>query len=205
MSAMKGANVALVHGFNVKDNGHDTTDKFSKPLKTLGATPHEFDYGWTELVGVRTVSPRVAQSLADWSKPRGPVIAIGHSNGANIVHQAAVRGARISVAVLINPALRRDTRWPSHVKKVLCFHCESDVPVLMSRLLHYSPFQLLWGRHPWGSAGRHGFKTKDNRVVNIDWEGRLGVSDMGHSGGFSTEVWERFHTLVLDHAIEAWT
>ncbi len=148
----------LVHGFNVRDDGKGTTDCLGTTLKRNSFNPVQFDYGWIGLLGARVFSHNIAKILASISQEDD--IAIGHSNGCNIINQALNYGAKFKRVLYISPALDKRTVLHPNVERVIVLHTRKDWIVQLAALL---PF------HPWGNMGRVGYQGTDKRYENIDW------------------------------------
>lgn len=167
-----------IHGINVWDGGRDSIGSLLPYLDD--ASLHE--YGWTGLVGLPCANDRAVRSLLKVIRPCDSIVA--HSNGCLIAWQVA-QIVTLSSVVCINPALRRDTIWPSGLP-VLCLHNSTDWVVQLGRI---------WGRltdwdgvraNGWGSAGRHGFTTEQDTVYNWDTSADHWVFQVkGHSGIFT--------------------
>jgi len=165
--------VVLCHGFNVSDGGKDTTDSLRELTEACGYTVLEADYGKFGLFAVRYFSDNVASVIAGMA-PSGSV-GVGHSNGCNILLQAAEQGASFDKLILINPALDNDFVVPKQVKHVAVI-CNSEDDVV--QLSKFIPF------HRWGNAGKVGYKGDDDRVKSYEF--KTG-GDNAHSDAFTTE------------------
>ena len=142
----------LIHGFNVSDGGTGSVGKFRRffPWALL------HNYGWVGLIGLRWRNDKVVRDLLPHIR-KGDVL-ICHSNGCLIAWRLVKQGAPVSAVVCIQPALRRDTRWPDDVN-VLCLYNHDDWIVNLGRMWGRfmsvaNPFR---NRHGWGAAGRYGF------------------------------------------------
>jgi len=175
----------LVHGFNVKDSGQNTTDKLAPYLSFTGYRVVELDYFWTGLMGVRLCNKKIANVIAQMSHlAEGKVIAFGHSNGCAILQAASLFGANFDQLVFINPALNRRAKIGQNVKYIHVWHSPSDTVV---KLAKYIP------NHKWGSMGAVGYQGEDSRFFNYDkedsklWTGPEGesYSSRSHSDVFS--------------------
>ena len=174
--------LVTVHGFNVSDGGAATIDSLKPHLKD-GYEVGDFNYGWTGLLGALYGNQRRAVQL---SKRFGDCIPLAHSNGAAIVHRAAMLGAFEQGVILLNPALDRNIVWPAHVKKVYVYYSSGDVPTKLAR---YIPFVK------WGASGFAGALTNDPRVVNVKTDASgwpAGARSHSHSGMFSTPMSQAF-------------
>lgn len=174
--------VVLCHGFNVKDQGQGTTDTLRPHFEAEGFEVLEFDTGWRGLLGVRFGNAKRAQKLARLIEP-GDIL-VGHSDGCNLINQAAWKYAASAKAcpfcvVYFNPALDTDTDLAPQVKGALVFYTDSDRVVQIAAALPW---------HPWGAMGRVGYKPadeawRDTRYENCAYE-HLGIHKVGHSGVF---------------------
>lgn len=164
----------LIHGFNVKDRGAETTDRLKPHLAGYGYTPVDLDYGWTGMIKVRLCNRSIARAMAAAIIPGSAVI--GHSNGAALIYQAARAGARFSHVTLINPALDSDLTIKG-ADSVNVWFSPSDRIVWAARWLR---------RHTWGDQGRVGCTERDARYHNINAD--IAFADqVGHSGIFDKE------------------
>lgn len=151
--------VALLHGFNVRDGGEATLGAWESCLRTAGHDAQLFDYGWVGPIRVRLENMDVVDRLADWR----PEVIIGHSNGATIAWRYAQTGAPLAGVVAVQPALHTKARWPSNVKRIACLYNPGDWAVYAGKLWRLLNPVSWFVRHPWGAAGRYGFKHTDRR------------------------------------------
>lgn len=166
--------VHLVHGFNVKDGGQNTTDKLIPYLKGARFRVMDHDYGYFGLLRVRLCNGGVSE-LVKAATDKGD-IGVGHSNGCAVLAEAAARGAPFAGLVFLNPALDQDYSIARHVSWVHVYHSQKDVAVLMAKVLRFN--------HPWGAMGRLGYTGTDPRVTNIDY------TPFGHSDVFKQlDIW----------------
>jgi hypothetical protein len=166
--------VYLVHGFNVKDGGDASVGRLRGSLASYGHKVIPIKYGWMHRLRVRMCTVGVAKTFASMVEPGASVIA--HSNGANIVHAAAVAGAVFENVFLINPALDADMDIP-HARFIHVFYAKSDP---WTRLARWIPFSN------WGRQGQVGFTGDDSRYSSTDLDTLTGTKN-GHSGIFSTK------------------
>lgn len=165
----------LVHGFNIRDGGENTIDKFAPELRKLGYTVDidEADYGHWNLFaiyfgGKRGVVRRLMAAFWDAD------LIITHSNGASFANKALRRmgprhdGKRLLVH--FSPALKRKTPIPFAVDHQFVYHTRGDWVV---RMASYLPFL------PWGRMGAFGYKGK-GPITNIDRSDEV----VGHSNWF---------------------
>jgi len=175
--------VVLCHGFNVSDGGKDTTDSLRGLTEACGYTVLEADYGEFGLFAVRCFSDNIATVIAGMTPEDS--IGVGHSNGCNILLQAAAKGASFTKLILINPALDNDFAVPSSVDEVIVIHNKADNVVQLSKFI---PF------HKWGNAGKVGYKGADIRVRNIEIETEGGCA---HSAAFKSDSFLKLFTELL--------
>jgi len=146
----------LVHGFNVRDGGANTVDKFASELRELGWSVDLDDarYGYWSLWAIyfgfkRNVVRRLMKAFRDAD------LIITHSNGASFANKALnemvprIDGKRLLVH--FSPALNRKTDIPYSIDYQWVFHTRRDWTV---RLSSYLPCL------PWGRMGSHGYKGK---------------------------------------------
>lgn len=145
--------IFLVHGFNVKDAGQGTVERLKPYLGNEELIPSGFSYGWLGLMGVYFLNPKSIRQLV--AQVREGDVAVAHSNGCVVAHEAALMGAPFQSMVLINPALRSDARIADNVN-VLVLHNDGDHAVkfgaLLRRLLPWAPL----GDPDWGDMGAKG-------------------------------------------------
>jgi len=166
----------ILHGFNVWDDGKNTTDKFVGLVRELGYDPIPFDYGWIGFIGARFFSRNLAKLLASLTSHGD--IAIGHSNGCNIINQAVRYGAQFERLLYVSPALDESTDLGAQVLKCTVLHTHKDWVVRLSRWIPH---------HPWGRMGAVGYRGMDSRYHNVDctnWS-------FGHSDYFREENVQR--------------
>lgn len=171
--------VVLVHGFNVRDP-RNSIERVRDLFENYGFHTTPFRYGWTDLLDVRFGSKNLAYALLSMLDfIDNEVIVIGHSNGCNLINQAAwlMEEALIDSpctfrrAVYLSPALNRTTRLCPVLDRADVFHTKSDWAVRLASVL---PF------HRWGSMGAHGYGGSDIRYHNHD----ASLLVKGHSGWF---------------------
>lgn len=174
----------LIHGFNVSDGGAGSVGRLAPFLP--GDVQH-LSYGWTGLLGLSCANRRAIRKLLRNIRPGDSIVA--HSNGCLIAWQIAdIMGDSLAAVVCINPALRRDARWPDGLP-VLCLANSTDWVVQLGRA---------WGRlvqvdgvqaQGWGAAGRYGFTS--NRPSVTSWDTAMDWWDVptrGHSGVFKPDA-----------------
>lgn len=167
----------FIHGFNVWDGGEGTLGNIAPYFDD----PVLHDYGWTFLFRLRFTNDRTVERLLKHIEP-GDVL-VAHSNGCLIAWQLVMAGAPVSAVICIQPALRKDTLWPENLP-VLCCHNKKDWIVNLGRVWGrlMSVTQPWRERHGWGAAGRHGFTSRQPRVVN--WDTDVGVYPAQYHSGF---------------------
>jgi len=174
----------LIHGFNVGDGGGGTVGRLYPHISPIVC---EYSYGWSGLLGLAWANRRAVRGLMQRIKPGDSIVA--HSNGCLIAWQIA-QVIPVSSVVCINPALRRDTRWPKELP-VLCMHNSTDWVVQLGRAWSkLFPFDGI-DTQGWGAAGRYGFTAPSKKVTNFDTAmGWWGKPVKGHSGVFrEPEYW----------------
>ncbi len=177
----------LVHGFNVSDGGAGTIDRLAPYVRARSIQPVGFDYGWTGLLGVRFATWKRARELAAMS--RFGDAAIGHSNGCNLIIEAAWRGAQFRRVVFINPALDSDAPLPPSIQSAHVWHSPSDLPVRFAKFLWF---------HPWGDMGAKGFTGDDPRYINHDKENDYAKRSRSHSDVFGEPLLDYFAPMIVD-------
>jgi hypothetical protein len=179
----------LVHGFNVRDGGENTVEVIRPyAIEKSGGVVLTHAYGWLGLIGVLIKNKKVAKSLkervnSDLDELPTAVGAIGHSNGCAIIIEAVRQGAKIDTLLLINPALKINTKFPKSIRKIIVVHTKHDKPTKAARFFDRIPFIQWLIPNAWGAMGAMGAKNPDKRVHNID----LSYDIHGHSDIFSQE------------------
>jgi len=185
----------LIHGFNVSDGGKQSIGKM---IPYLDSNVKSVNYGWTFLFGLSCTNSRATKKLLKLVKPGDSIIA--HSNGCLLAWNLAdVLKGNLASVVCINPALRRDAKWPSDLS-VLCIYNHTDWVVQLgrwwSRLFPFDGVQS----QGWGAAGRYGFTSNQTKVDNWDSaETYWSVPVKGHSGLFEDKAVDYW-----SHLIKAW-
>lgn len=191
----------VTHGFNVSDGGRGSVGKM---LSHLPGDPLLFSYGFAGPFSLPCKNKRALKLLLKLVKPGDDLIA--HSNGALLAWAVAWRIPLRSV-VVINPALRRDARWPPGLP-VLCVHNSNDwickyLARWWSRL--YQPDGIQ--RQGWGSAGYYGFTRNQPHVENWDtWENYWikPIKESTHSGLFRDENVKYWTGLIGNWQKKIW-
>lgn len=183
---MKQARAILVHGFNVRDKGAGSIDRMEPYLRARNFQVAQFDYGWLFLLGVRLKTRKHARRLAAMSETGD--VAIGHSNGCNLIIEAAWRGARFKRVVFINPALDSDTPLPPQIDRCDVWHSPSDKAVRFARFLWF---------HSWGQMGAVGYTGESSRYRNFDKENDFARSSDSHSDVFSDTLLPYFAPHIV--------
>lgn len=168
--------VHLIHGFNVNDGGAGTVGNLGPYFPTH--VLHKI--GFIGLINLRCRNREIVRYLMERVAP-GDVL-VGHSNGALICQRLVEAGVKPRAIVLINPALRRDTKFPEGVP-VLCLYSDGDMTVQLGRM--WSRLVSLGGirAHGWGAAGRYGLTEQQPSVKNVNMNSRIYGSNRasGHS------------------------
>jgi pimeloyl-ACP methyl ester carboxylesterase len=95
--------------------------------------------------------------------PDRPVDVVAHSWGCLLaLRMMELGGTGIFRDVFhFAPAVDKDWIFPLEAfERLVCIHHEDDRAVRMAQL-------LFRGWHPWGDAGRYGYATTDERVLNV--------------------------------------
>lgn len=178
------ARVHLIHGFNVRDGGEGSIGKLRPFFEDKGYEVILHDYGWVFLFLLRFKS-KIAIERISIAVEDGDIL-VGHSHGCLICWGITQKGVKPGAVVCIQPSMRRDTLWP-HDVPVLCLYNKRDWIVALGRMWgRFTSVLRPWrDRHGWGSAGRHGFTSKQKLVLSIescqDWGS---FSACWHSGIF---------------------
>lgn len=159
-----------VHGIRVTDGGAGTLRPVLDELERQGHEVDLLDYGRVRAVTARY---RTEAAAADLERMR-PEVTIAHSHGNNVVHRALRDGMRLKAHVAYAPAMRREAIWPVTVRRILVIRNRKDWALMLGRgFTMINP--VSWFRpHPFGSAGRSGYRGKDPRMTDID-AGSLGA------------------------------
>ncbi len=180
----------LVHGFNVRDGGAKTIDKFAFEFRDLGYTVDidEADYGYFSLLkiyfgGKREVIRRLMSAFKDAD------IIVTHSNGASFANKALnempPRLEGNQILVHFSPALDRKTKIPYSITHQFVYHTRKDLIVKLSTWLPMLP---------WGRMGATGYKGKGPNT-NVDYtftvEGHSNWFNGANAVNFPRDVHER--------------
>jgi len=164
----------IVHGFNVKDDGHGSVDKIKRHLRKQQPDREirDIDYGWMHRARVRLCNKNVARTIASMVAPGSNVIA--HSNGAALVYYAAKFGAMWNHVTLINPALDSGLA----IKNARSVHVWYDPSDPWVSLATYIPWSI------WGRQGRTGYTGDNSRTQSFNMY-QIFKKKHYHSGVFS--------------------
>jgi alpha-beta hydrolase superfamily lysophospholipase len=192
----------LVHGFNVWDGGRQSVGKLRPFFADKGMPYVMVNYGHFGLLDTRFKNDKIAKLVAEAShnaiNAGYQVIAVGHSNGAAIIHRATTRyNASIDRAVYINPALKKDLAPGAQVRRVDVWHSPSDKPVQWAKWLPAS------NARPWGEMGALGYEGADNRMVNLNKEHSFLAISREHSDMFKADKLTYFGPLLVRTAMES--
>ena len=160
--------IYLVHGFRENDAQTASLSFLKEPLEQAGHKVVIVDYGYVHRLRVRLCNSRLAKMLASISESEA--IAIGHSNGCDIIRQAADLGAFKDI-ILFNPALDSDSEFSEHLENISVFYSANDKATTVARWIPFSS---------WGNMGAVGYEGPDSRVIDFDEEHITG-KEMGHS------------------------
>lgn len=184
--------VHLVHGFNVRDGGKGSIAKLAPAFTSADFEVVTFAYGWLFLARVRFGTSKLARKLAASVRPGD--IGVGHSNGCNLLNEAAWLGAPFAHLVYINPALDSDAALAPQVKSLDVWHSPSDAAVRVARVLWF---------HPWGDMGAVGYQGRpDSRIRSFNKERDFAVSSSGHSDVFAEGKVEYFAPRIVAALVE---
>lgn len=169
------------HGFFTADGGKGTTDKLHKYIRARGYEVIDDDYGFLTLLGVRFTTDRIVEDLVEKAKVNPGCAYVGFSHGGYIGAKALEAGAPFGTMLLIHPALRCDWTPPDSFKgKIHVFFHHTDYATWGAKAIRmFSPFNLVFGRSEWGSAGSVGLDREDPRIINH--EGSQGHANEGFS------------------------
>lgn len=182
----------LIHGFNVKDRGANTTDKLRPHLEALGYDVTELDYPWFGRVKTRLCNKAMAMIAAETVEDGSMVF--GHSNGCAVIYYMAQFNSNFSHITLINPALDAK-KVPAGDCGVDVWYASNDQPVRIAKYIPYSP---------WGDQGRVGYVGSDPRVQNHP------LGTIGHSGAFKkpallARIVATAHNRRIDEALSRYS
>ena len=155
------ATVHILHGIHTSEPSGGVV-KLLKPYfeKAGFGDVVVHSYGYVFAITTRWKNPQVVEEILP--KIKNGDIVVGHSNGGTLAWMLAERGAPISGAVLINPALDANKALANQVRWVHVYFNQDDTAVWLSKML--LPF-----RHPWGEQGRIGYNgAPDVRYSNFD-------------------------------------
>lgn len=180
----------LVHGFNVSDGGKGSIDHLRPVLEAVySPTVHEFDYGYTFLLGALFGNPGRSRELARLSS-RGD-IGIGHSNGCALLHRASnLEQSHFDHLIYINPALDSDAVPGQKVKTLDVLYSPDDAATTVAAWI---PWVL------WGDMGNKGYTGQDPRVKNYNLLSCLNTKSLGHSGAFTHPQFPSFICSIINN------
>jgi pimeloyl-ACP methyl ester carboxylesterase len=181
--------IIIVHGIHTNDDaGWMTT--LAQTFTGYDFNVKVFTYGYAYAVLTRWQNPSRAKKLAEMIQP-GDIV-LGHSNGGCLAWMAAMLGAPIGGAILINPALDSNRIMPPHVKWVNLYPNRHDEMVLIAKLFY---------KHPWGAQGRDGIKYPDPRyLIQFSDTAKTGVPQVqGHSAVLEAKALNAWrHVFAID-------
>lgn len=180
----KNSTTFLLHGFRTGDKGKDTVEIMRPALRSISkGSLISWPYGWLGLIGAILKNKEIAKSIVDIQSVEmkmNNIFAVAHSNGCAIIVEAAKQGANFDKVLLINPALKVNTKFPDTIGEVIVVHTKHDKPTKAASIADKIPLLCLFIPNAWGAMGRNGYKGKDLRVTNIDLSSALD----GHSDAF---------------------
>lgn len=183
--------ITLVHGFNVKDP-QNTVGKLKKYLPDAIM----FNYGWrffSVLWHNKKDAKVLKNNLNNVLGENDERIVYAHSNGAAISVDAARQGARITTLVLINPALKVNTNFPSSIDNIIIIYTKHDKATAQARFWDKVPLVQLIIPNAWGAMGTDGYKGDDCRVTNMNLSEYL----KDHSDFFSDKNLDKLMPMVM--------
>jgi pimeloyl-ACP methyl ester carboxylesterase len=149
--------VHLIHGIHSTHGGN--TSRLAPYFRAAGfeVMVRAYGYAFALTSGLTNwLNTRRAARLADAIKDGDAVVC--HSNGAAVAWHIQAEHRMLSTAILINPALDRDTPF-DNTRNVVCVHNGGDDVVAWSVL---APFSA------WGAMGRDGADGSQPNITNID-------------------------------------
>ena len=154
--------IYFVHGFN------ETGDRWGDIARELDPDAVNFQYGWRFLLTIWFASTVAARTLASVARPGD--IAVGYSNGCNVVNKACHYGAAFSQVVYFAPALDRDaalaTRCGAH--GLAAARRQIDEGVCPMRILVLLACLMMGGCAIFGNVGPMEFGCKSGDVLLED-------------------------------------
>lgn len=187
--------IITVHGAFDKTGSSDVWKQLLKPLKSEGWEWLDFKYG---LVGFWNAVRRSRAAGEDLAKEANQDdVIIGFSNGGLVIWEALEAGAEFHKAILIQPALTKDTEFAKGADKIFITHNDKDNIVQLSRVWSIPISYIL--DHNWGAMGRYGYQGPDDqRIFQIDQTKECGSK--GHFGWRKDmECWkEKIYQIVED-------
>lgn len=189
------------HGFNVRDNGAATTDRFRSYAEARGYRFLEADRGFEFFAAARSRfrnelrARQIIEKLSDAEVLDGEheITGLGHSDGCRKLLNAAWLRPVFKRLIFLNPALDRNAPIPPEVERIDVWHAPGDLTVTLSKALLF---------HAWGDMGSVGYAGPCYRVRNhnaIEVGGKVGFefpTFNKHSRIF--ENLDVFAPLVLD-------
>jgi pimeloyl-ACP methyl ester carboxylesterase len=181
--------VYLVHGFNELNN--EQIFKLGSFFEAANYPVIRVDYGWTGLFSVRFATARESTRLAKAAAPGS--IAIGHSNGFNVIYQAMEKGAKFDKVVGINPALMDDLLIET---EAYIYYTSDDFWLKVADVLRkVSPLRVFGLQTKWGRMGQKGYRGPGACVTNINLQELFQEEKVGHGGAFR---WDRIDKVARD-------
>jgi len=173
-------NAVLVPGF--ASDGAPWRELVAPLLQAAGWQTYQAATSKRYFLRVRLCDGNIAQAIAAMT-PRGAV-GWGHSDGCNILRQAAAHGAPFAQLVFINPALDSDAEIASQVRVIHVWHSPADFAVKLAKLLFL---------HPWGDMGAKGYtgpsREPQQLWINYNKQEHMPVRSDSHTDVFEPGVW----------------
>ena len=131
----------LVHGIHSEDRGASTVVRVA-PYLSQHSVIVNAAYGYIGPVGAIFKNRKIARRLMLASSRNNCEgnHAVGHSNGCAIIVEALRQGAKFKSILLINPALKANTVFPSGDYTITVIHTKHDRAVRAARFFDAIPF-----------------------------------------------------------------
>lgn len=171
-AGQKRPRIHLLHGIHTSEGNNTVAQLIPYLRHGTGLEVVQHRYGYALALTARWLNPGRAKKIAREIAPGD--ICVGHSNGACLIWLMASRyQAPIGGAVLLNPALDVDARFPPGVDFVHVYYNRGDEWVGWA--------DYLGGGHPWGPMGRDGPNYEAPGLIKIDTDhGQHAHPVLGH-------------------------
>lgn len=184
--------IYLIHGFNIKDGGAQTTDTVRPLFEEMGYQVIEIDYGFMHLLRSKLCNPNLARAIANLVEEGSTCVA--HSNGGALAYRACEMGAPFKNVILVNPALDKNKKLASQVENIQIWYSPND---FWTGIARYIPKTI------WGSMGRKGYTGEfDERIEMFDEDAMFGRFKDEHSGIWQSEDAREVFVNEVDNLIK---